>query len=202
MIPAVILAAGASTRMGRPKALLPIGREGETFITRLVRTFCDAGADDLVVVVGAHADGVSEAVARMPVFARVVENRAYERGQLSSLVAALDIVDRPGVQAVMAMPVDMPLVTQATVRALLDAYRERPHLVVRPALGDRHGHPVIFDRALFAELRRTDFSIGARAVIAAHPRDVLDVPLTDPGAFQDIDTPEEYERHTGRRLDT
>jgi len=202
MIPAVILAAGASTRMGRPKALLPIGREGETFITRLVRTFCDAGADDLVVVVGAHADGVSEAVARMPVFVRVVENRAYERGQLSSLVAALDVVDRPGVQAVMAMPVDMPLVTQATVRALLDAYRKRPHLVVRPALGDRHGHPVIFDRALFAELRRTDFSIGARAVIAAHPRDVLDVPLTDPGAFQDIDTPEEYERHTGRRLDT
>ena len=202
MIPAVILAAGASTRMGRPKALLPIGREGETFIARLVRTFCDAGADDLVVVVGAHADGVSEAVARMPVFARVVENRAYERGQLSSLVAALDVVDRPGVQAVMAMPVDMPLVTQATVRALVDAYRERPHLVVRPALGDRHGHPVIFDRALFAELRRTDFSIGARAVIAAHPRDVLDVPLTDPGAFQDIDTPEEYERHTGRRLDT
>jgi CTP:molybdopterin cytidylyltransferase MocA len=202
MIPAVILAAGASTRMGRPKALLPIGREGETFIARLVRTFCDAGADDLVVVVGAHADGVSEAVARMPVFARVVENRAYERGQLSSLVAALDVVDRPGVRAVMAMPVDMPLVTQATVRALLDAYRERPHLVVRPVLGDRHGHPVIFDRALFAELRRTDFSIGARAVIAAHPRDVLDVPLTDPGAFQDIDTPEEYERHTGRRLDT
>lgn len=202
MIPAVILAAGASTRMGRPKALLPIGREGETFIARLVRTFCDAGADDLVVVVGAHADGVSEAVARMPVFVRVVENRAYERGQLSSLVAALDVVDRPGVQAVMAMPVDMPLVTQATVRALVDAYRERPHLVVRPALGDRHGHPVIFDRALFAELRRTDFSIGARAVIAAHPRDVLDVPLTDPGAFQDIDTPEEYERHTGRRLDT
>jgi CTP:molybdopterin cytidylyltransferase MocA len=202
MIPAVILAAGASTRMGRPKALLPIGREGETFIARLVRTFCEAGADDLVVVVGAHADGVSEAVARMPVFARVVENRAYERGQLSSLVAALDVVDRPGVRAVMVMPVDMPLVTQATVRALVDAYRERPHLVVRPALGDRHGHPVIFDRALFAELRRTDFSIGARAVIAAHPRDVLDVPLTDPGAFQDIDTPEEYERHTGRRLDT
>jgi CTP:molybdopterin cytidylyltransferase MocA len=202
MIPAVILAAGASTRMGRPKALLPIGREGETFIARLVRTFCEAGADDLVVVVGAHADGVSEAVARMPVFARVVENRAYERGQLSSLVAALDVVDRPGVRAVMVMPVDMPLVTQATVRALVDAYRERPHLVVRPVLGDRHGHPVIFDRALFAELRRTDFSIGARAVIAAHPRDVLDVPLTDPGAFQDIDTPEEYERHTGRRLDT
>jgi molybdenum cofactor cytidylyltransferase len=201
MIPAVILAAGASSRMGRPKALLSIGQEGETFIARLVRTFCAAGADDLVVVVGAHADGVSEAVARMPVFARVVENRAYERGQLSSLVAALDVVDRPGVQAVMAMPVDMPLVTQATVRALLDAYRERPHLVVRPALGDRHGHPVIFDRALFAELRRTDFSIGARAVIAAHPRDVLNVPLTDPGAFQDIDTPEEYERHTGWRLD-
>ncbi len=202
MIPAVILAAGASTRIGRPKALLPIGRHGETFIAHLLRTFSDAGADDLVVVVGAHADAVCEAIARLPVFTRVVENRTYERGQLSSLVAALDIVDRPGVQAVMAMPVDMPLVTAATVRTVLDAYRERPSLVVRPARGERHGHPVIFGRALFGELRAADFSVGARAIIAAHQHEVLDVPVTDPGAFQDIDTPEEYERYTGLRLDT
>lgn len=201
MIPAVILAAGASTRIGRPKALLPIGRGGETFIARLLRTFSDAGADDLVVVVGAHADAVCEAIARLPVFTRVVENRTYERGQLSSLVAALDIVDRPGVQAVMAMPVDMPLVAAATVRTVLDAYRERPSLVVRPALGERHGHPVIFDRTLFGELRAADFSLGARAIIAAHQHKVLDVLVTDPGAFQDIDTPEEYERYTGLRLD-
>jgi molybdenum cofactor cytidylyltransferase len=200
MIPAVILAAGASTRMGRPKALLPIGRDKETFVGRLLRTFSEAGVDDLVVVVGASATAVSEAIARMPVFARVVENRGFERGQLSSLVAALDVVDRPGVQAVMAMPVDMPLVGAATVRAVAAAYRRHRPLVARPVLGGRHGHPVIFDRALFVELRGADFAVGARAVIAAHLCDVLDVPVTDSGSLHDIDTPEEYERHTGLRL--
>lgn len=197
MIPAVILAAGASTRVGRPKALLPVSSDGRTFVARLLSTFSEAGSDDLVVVVGAHAEAIREAIGRLPMFARVVENRAYERGQLSSLVAALDVVDRPGVEAVIAMPVDAPLVTAATVRAVIDAYKRRPHLVVRPASGGRHGHPVIFDRELFDDLRAADFSVGARAVIAAHRDRVLDVPVTDPGAFQDIDTREDYERHIG-----
>ncbi len=197
MIPAIILAAGASSRVGRPKALLPVSPEGETFLARLLRTFTEAGCDDLVVVVGAYAEPICEAIGRLPVFARVVENRAYERGQLSSLVAALDVVDRPGVNAVMAMPVDAPLVTVATVRSVVEAYRRQQRAVVRPASGGRHGHPVIFDRQLFDELRTADFSVGARAVISAHPELVLDVAVKDPGAFQDIDTPEEYERYIG-----
>jgi molybdenum cofactor cytidylyltransferase len=200
MIPALILAAGASTRMGRPKALLPTS-EGETFIARLLRTFSTAGVDDLVVVVGAHADVVRAALARQPVPVRIVENRQYERGQLSSLVSALDVVDRPGVKAVLAMPVDMPLVSPDTVRAVLEAYRGAPNLIVRPARGDRHGHPVLFDRAMFPELRAADPSRGARSVIGAHLRQTLDVTVTDEGAFQDIDTPEEYERCIGLRLD-
>ncbi len=197
MIPAVILAAGASTRVGRPKALLPVSRDGETFLARLLRTFSEAGSDDLIVVVGAFAQPICEAIGRLPVLARVVENRAYERGQLSSLVAGLDVVDRPGVNAVMVMPVDMPLVNVATVRAVVEAYHRQPHAVVRPASGGRHGHPVLFDRELFDELRTADVSVGARAVIAAHRARVLDVPVDDPGAFQDIDTPADYERHVG-----
>ncbi len=197
MVPAIILAAGASSRVGRPKALLPVSPEGETFLARLLRTFTEASCDDLVVVVGAYAAPICEAIGRLPVFARVVENRAYERGQLSSLVAALDVIDRPGVHAVIAMPVDTPLVTVATVRSVIDAYRRHRHLVVRPASGGRHGHPVIFDRELFDELRTADFSVGARAVIAAHREQVLDVAVSDPGAFQDIDTREEYERCIG-----
>lgn len=200
MIPAVILAAGASTRMGRPKALLPVARDGESFVGRLARTFSEAGVDDVVVVVGADAERVREAVGRLPTLARIVENREYERGQLSSLIAALDVVDRPGVQAVLAMPVDMPLVTSATVRAVVDAYRAARRPIVRPVVGDRHGHPVLFDRSVFDDLRRADLSRGARAVIAAHSPDVLDVRVADAGAIQDIDTPEDYERCTGMRL--
>lgn len=201
MIPAVILAAGASTRMGRPKALLPISREGETFLARVLHTMADAGSDDLVVVVGAHADGVAEAVGRLPILARVVENRAFARGQLSSLVAGLDLVDRPGVRAVVVMPVDMPLVSAATVRAVIAGYEHASPLVARPTQGGRHGHPVIFDRRLFQELRAADFSQGARPIIAAHLDRVLDVRVDDPGAFEDIDTPEDYERYIGLPLD-
>jgi molybdenum cofactor cytidylyltransferase len=194
MIPCVILAAGASRRMGRPKALLPVGEGGDLFVTHLAGTLVRAGADDVVVVVGAHAREIEAAVASATILVRVVENPHWERGQLSSLVVALDVVDRPGVQAVLVIPVDMPLVSDATVRAVLDAYRRRGRLVVRPALGDRHGHPVIFDRALFDELRAADPSAGARAVISAHRDRVLDVPVGDLGAFTDIDTPEDYQR--------
>ncbi len=202
MIPALILAAGASTRMGRPKATLPIGRDGESFVARLLRTFAAAGADDLVVVVGADAEAVVEAIGHQPILARIVLNPRHELGQLSSLVAALDFVDRPGVKGVLAIPVDMPLVSPATVRAVIDAYRAAPHPIVRPARGGHHGHPVLFDRTLFPGLRAADPSRGARVVIAAHLAEGLDVAVSDEGAFRDIDTPDEYERLTGLRLDT
>ena len=201
MIPAVILAAGASTRMGRAKATLPVAPDGETFVARLLRTFSSVGVDDLVVVVGAHAEAVVEAIRRQPVFARIASNPNHERGQLSSLVAALDVVDRPGVRGLLSMPVDMPLVAPSTVRAVLDAYRQAPHAIVRPARDRHHGHPVLFDRRLFAELRAADLSRGARVVIAAHLDETLDVTVSDEGAFRDIDTPEDYEQLTGLKVD-
>ncbi len=72
---------------------------------------------------------------------------------------------------------------------------------MRPVVGARHGHPVLFDRTLFGDLRAADPARGARSVVAAHPSDVLDVPVVDVGAVQDIDTPGDYERCTGLRLE-
>lgn len=184
--------------MGRPKALLPIGDQGEVFATRLIATMVDAGVRDVVLVVGAYADDVRRALAGGPPGLRVVENRAYERGQLSSLLVALDAIGRDSVRAVLVIPVDIPLVTPATVRAVVDAYEARPHPVVRPESNGRHGHPVLFDSTLFGELRAARLDAGARAVVAAHATEVLNVPVTDPGAFIDVDTPEDYQRHIGR----
>src|SRR5438093_11998890 len=108
MIPAVVLAAGRSSRMGRAKASLPID-DRDTFLTRIVRTFLAAGVDDVVVVVGHEAEAVVASFAASGLPARFVVNRDYDRGQHASLVTGLGVVDRPGVVAVLVMLVDVPL---------------------------------------------------------------------------------------------
>jgi molybdenum cofactor cytidylyltransferase len=196
-MPAVVLAAGRSTRMGRPKALLPATRAGETFIERLVSTLIAGGVDDVVVVAGEVAPAIR---ARLGFRARVVVNEHVDRGQLSSILVGLEVVDRPGVLAVMIAPVDQPLVSETTVKALAEAWRRNRAPIVRPVRDDRHGHPVIFDRALFDELRAADPSEGARAVVHAHAENLVEIAVDDDGAFADIDTPAEYERWTGLKL--
>ena len=91
-------------------------------------------------------------------------------------------------------PVDVPLVSASTVAAVIAAWRRTRAPIVRPANGDRHGHPVIFDRAIFNDLRSADPTVGAKAVFAAHRDRMLNVEVNDPGAFEDIDTPEDYRR--------
>src|SRR5262245_63578497 len=105
MIPALVLAAGRSSRMGRAKASLPID-DRDTFLTRIVRTFLAAGVDDVVVVVGHDAQAIAASFAESGLPARFVVNREYDRGQLSSLRAGLGLVDRAGVAAVLVTLVD------------------------------------------------------------------------------------------------
>ena len=206
-VPAVILAGGRSSRMGRPKALLPAG--GETFVGRIARTLRAGGAGPLVVVApGAElAARIRAALAGHAGLApppRVVVNPDPDRGQLSSLVVGLDALELPdadgrAVDAVLVTLVDVPLATPATVRALLERYRRTRAPLVRPARrdGPGHGHPVLFGRALFGELRRADPAAGAKPVVRAHEAEAEDVVVDDPGAFTDIDTPDDYRRAFG-----
>jgi len=193
MIPGIILAAGKSSRMGRTKALLAISAN-ETFLDRVARTLRDAGVEEVIVVVGADAAAVREAVGRAKTPARVVENPNYEHGQLSSLVAGLKIIDRPGVTGALVTLIDLPLVSPATVRTLLQEFKTGAALIVRPASKGRHGHPIIFDRALFDELRKANPAEGAKEVVRAYSAEQLNVEVEDEGAFTDIDTPEDYKR--------
>src|ERR1700730_12130964 len=107
--------------MGRPKALLPLG-VGETFLTHIVSTFRDAGIEDVVVVVGHEAAAIIGAFDEAPTSARLFVNHEYEGGQLTSLVAGLLVIDRPGVVAALVTLVDAPLVLASTVRAVVDRY--------------------------------------------------------------------------------
>ena len=178
--------------MGRPKAMLPFD-SADTFLGHIVRTFLAAEVDDVVVVVGHEADAVVRAFpGDLP--ARFVENREYDRGQLSSVLAGLSVIDRPGVEAMLLTLVDVPQVSKATVRAVLDRYRQTHARIVRPTSGSRHGHPMLIDRSLFAELRAADPATGAKPVVRAHASAAGDMETADEGAFNDIDTLEEYEQ--------
>ena len=193
MIPAVVLAAGRSSRMGRAKASLPAD-DRDTFLTRIVRTFLAAGVDDVVVVVGHEAETIAASFAESGLPARFVVNPNYDRGQLSSLLAGLAVMDRPGVTAILVTLVDVPFVSEATVRAVVERYRLTKAPVVRPTSGDRHGHPLLIDRSLFDALRRADLETGAKPVVRAYASQAGDVPVEDEGAFTDIDTVSDYER--------
>jgi molybdenum cofactor cytidylyltransferase len=193
VIPAIILAAGKSSRMGRTKATLPLGAN-ETFVSRIIRTLRDAEVDDIIVVVGHDAEAVTRDVVATGANARVVLNQAYESGQLSSVLAGLSAVDHPGVEGVLLTLVDVPLVASSTVRAILKRYHEARPLVVRPIRGQQHGHPILLDRSLFERLRGADPDSGIKPIVRMHVSPAGDVLVSDAGAFTDVDTPDEYAR--------
>ena len=193
VIPAIVLAAGRSSRMGRAKAMLPAGAS-HTFLTRIVQTFFDAGVNDVTVVVGHDADAIANGFSASRLPARFVVNGDYDRGQLSSLLAGLDAIDRPGLSATLVTLVDVPLVSAATVRAVIDAYHRTHAPIVRPTSGTRHGHPLLIDRTVFGALRGADPAAGAKPIVRAHASAAGDIAIDDEGAFVDVDTEEDYRR--------
>ena len=180
--------------MGRPKAVLTDG-DGRAFVARIVRTFAAAGITDTVIVTGSQHDTIVAALAAdgPPVAPRIVRNPDPSRGQLSSLWTGLDAVG-PDIAGVLMTLVDVPMLRASTIRSVIDAWHDTRAPIVRPAIGNRHGHPVLFDRSTFDELRRAPLSEGAKAVVHAHAQHVVNVQVDDPGCLVDIDTPGDYQR--------
>lgn len=198
-----VLAAGMSSRMGRPKALLR-GTGGETFVGMLAASLIQGGVSEVVVVgrpedspLRTEVERLRSAGAAGRTAVAFIENRTAASGQLSSVLAALDAAEARAADALLVVPVDVPLVTSRTVDRLLELLRVTPAPIVRAAYEGRHGHPVIFTRAVFDELRRADPAVGARAVVRAHAGDVVDLEVDEPGVVEDVDTPEDYRRLFG-----
>lgn len=199
MTAAVVLAAGRSARMGRPKAFLPHIASGSTFLSHLVAAAHAAHALPILVVGRADDPELqAEVVRRGAVF---VENREASRGQLSSVLAALDSFGPAVPDAMLLLPVDVPMVTPAVLGQLMAAAKSSSASIVRAAYHGRHGHPVLFKRTVFDELRRADPAVGARAVIRENPARVLDLEVDEPGVLIDVDTPDDYLRIFGRSFD-
>ncbi|MCS6925798.1 MAG: nucleotidyltransferase family protein [Candidatus Binatia bacterium] len=194
MMSGILLAAGASRRMGTPKALLQY--QGQTFLERGCAAFLTAGVDELVVVLGAQAEVSRRAVPVHPLVRTVVNTRSFQ-GQLSSLMVGIGALS-PASEAVVVNLVDHPLVTAETIKALIAAFREMPVPILVASYRGRRGHPVLFSRQVYGELLAAPLDQGAKAVVRRDPTRVREIPLDDPGILADIDTPEDYARYFGR----
>jgi len=191
MIWGIVLAAGRSRRMGTPKALLKVG--GESFLALAAGALRAGGCAEVVVVVGGDAAAAAVAREAARLGTHVVENRRPDAEQIDSLRLALDALS-PDVEAVVVTPVDFPRVHAHTVAQLCNAFRADPAPIVVPVSAGVLGHPTLFARAVFPELRAGPLPEGARTVVAAHAHDRREVPVDDPAILLDVDTPADYER--------
>ena len=218
MIAVVILSAGESRRMGRPKALLPFpeffrsptakredrlaaqtetaSKQPKTFLCHLIDVTRHPRAGLLRVVVGAHA---TEIRARAKLDAdELVVNENWQKGQLSSLQAAIRSLPTGETDGMLVCLVDHPLISAQLVSTLIDTFGRDKNKIVIPICRGKRGHPVIFPSALYAELLgvREDASenIGARAVVRAHVADVVEVPVNEEGVIINLNDPETFRR--------
>ena len=183
----VLLAAGGSSRLGRPKQL--VLHQGKTLMRRAAEAAVAAECGPVVVVLGAQREAVASELTGLPV--RLVEHPEWSAGPGGSLVAgvrALTAGDAaaPAVDAVLVMLCDQLRVDSAHLRALVEAWRRTGAAVVASAYEETRGVPALFSRAVFPELGALGPEQGARGVIAREPSRVMEVPL--PGGGEDVDT--------------
>lgn len=187
MIVAVILAAGRSERMHRPKPLLPCG--DTTFLGRILETLGESRVDRVQVVLGHRSEEVRGSLGQAA--ADFTVNESYDAGMLSSIQCGVRQLPRE-TRGFLIWPVDHPLVRVATVDRLIDEFFRGDASLVLPVHDGRRGHPVLFSSRLAMELMDAPPGRGARAVVHAHAEDRLEIPVDDGGVVTDIDTPRAY----------
>ena len=188
MIAGIVLAAGRSSRLGRPKQLLPV--HGEPLVRLTLRRVLASSLDEVILVVGHEADEVRDTVADLPV--KCVFNPDAAAGQSTSVRTGLAALSSD-IEAAVFILSDQPGIDPAVIDALVAAWRTSGAAVAAPRYQDRMGNPVLFDRRVFPELAVLEGDTGARPVVRAHhdSGDLHVVPV--PGhAPPDVDTEADY----------
>jgi molybdenum cofactor cytidylyltransferase len=190
-IGAVVLAAGRASRMGELKQLLFIN--GQPMVRRVTEAVCAADLAQVVVVVGAQAEAVTDALTDLPV--DIVINKAWADGMSTSLRAGIEALDTE-IQAVLVVLADQPALTPSLLRTLVDRYYTTEAPIVVPFYQGQRGNPVLFDRSLFTELLAVEGDRGGRVLISRYQDQVERVDVDDSSVILDVDTRQDYEKAT------
>jgi molybdenum cofactor cytidylyltransferase len=193
----IILAAGDSSRMGFPKALLPLGME--TFLTQILGVLNGFCLADPVIVLGSHAKEILDALGPLP--GRIVINSNPEKGQLSSIKLALDQLDA-ATAGCLIWPVDQPAVSSNVVEGLVQLFLQTYAPLVLPTYEGKRGHPTIIHSALFPEFLAASLEEGPKNIILSRLKECALLPTAESAVIEDIDTPADYFKLTGVSIES
>lgn len=188
MISGVVLAAGTSARLGRPKQLLDLG--GQPLLTHILRNASASDLDEVVLVLGHEAAPIANAVGEWG--QRVVINPVYAEGQSTSVRLGLASVD-PTTEAVVFLLGDQPRVGPEIIDAVIQRFLETGGPIVVPTYGGARGNPVLIARELFPALAEVRGDKGARQLLAARRDQIVTTPIADGALPADVDTEEDYQ---------
>lgn len=192
MIWAIVLAAGESRRMGRPKLLLPYG--DKTIIETVVQNVVSSRADRVVVVLGGHRREIEAKIRGFAV--KKVINRRYQEGMLSSVRRGLSALPSSARAAVFILA-DQPDVSSSLIDSVIEAYRRENKGIVLPVYRKKRGHPLLIDLKYRREIVALCPDIGLRGLLREHRDDIFEVRVSSPAVLRDIDDPDDYGRALG-----
>ncbi len=186
---AVILAAGESKRMGRPKALLPLGEK--TFVEKLISDYQQVGCRPVIVVLGDEADQIQAKIENLDVLIQI--NPHPEWGPLSSLQIGLKAIPS-SCRGFFFCLVDHPAISIDTLQRLIEKWRANPECAIRPRFQGRGGHPVLMGCNWIEQVMALPHSSNVRKLLRTKRSEVIDLPVSDAGILVDIDTPADYQQ--------
>lgn len=186
-ISAIILAAGESKRMGKPKQLLPLGES--TILGKTVANFLASQVSEVIVVVGYQAEKIKALLHSKPV--KIVLNPEYQQGMSTSISAGLKSIDDKA-QGIMLVLADQPFIDSRTINRIIAGFNAGGKGIAVPCYQGNRGHPVIFARKYEGELAALKGDVGGKEVIARHPDDFMEISVDSDGVIADIDTLDGY----------
>lgn len=190
MISCILLAAGASTRFGSPKALVRIG--ANSIIERILAMLLDTKASEVIVVLGADAEKISSKIPKNSGI-KIVLNENYSQGQTSSFKAGLTNLDS-NTEGILLLPVDMPFIKKETINLLIETFLKNTYLIVVPTYENKNGHPPIFSKRLFRDFKDLKNDEPLSTLSRKHEKETLKLPVNDPGVIRSFNTMQEFKQ--------